>query len=376
MTLEIKQHLFYETSHSPSLVELVGYEKAKDIVDFCFIANPYYPTPDMLKHLQDYLPALIKSYPSSSSARSQKHLADVLHVNPDNLIIGNGASELITILCETVVESIGIPVPTFSEYLEKLKDRRAAELFTLKRENDYQLNLQEYLRWIDKENLRAALVINPGNPTGQLISIDAMKDFLVMAKKLDLVIVDESFIDFSGDPVPSLLSCADQYSNLLIVRSMSKHCGIPGLRLGYCYTENRYILNHLRRAIPAWNINTLAEYFLSLLPPTDAEYHEARKKLIADVKWFYEQLRDISGFKAYPTGANFILVRVDCGITAAELQRKLLEEFSLYVRDCSNKLGMDAYHIRAASQGREKDVLLVNALKKISKNCSKQPPLF
>ena len=79
------------------------------------------------------------------------------------------------------------------------------------------------------------------------------------------MIVDESFIDFAGDPVPSLLLLADQFTNLLIVRSMSKHCGVPGLRLGYCYSANLYILNRLRRFIPTWNLNTLAQYFLSLL---------------------------------------------------------------------------------------------------------------
>lgn len=374
--MEIKRHLFYETSHSPSLVDLVGYEKAKDIVDFCFIANPYYPTQDMMQHLQDYLPVLIKSYPSSNPEQSQKHLADVLKVNPENLIIGNGATELITIIYETIIENIGIPVPTFSEYIEKLKDKKSAELYALSREKDYQLDMEHYLWWLTKNSLHAALIINPANPTGQTFTLNEMQAFLEKSKHLDLVIVDESFIDFAGDPVPSLLSCADQHSNLLIVRSMSKHCGVPGLRLGYCYTENHYILNHLRRAIPTWNINTLAEYFLSQLPPTDKEYHAARKRLMADVQWFYGQLKDIAGFKVYPTGANFVLVRVECRLTAAELQKKLLEEFNLYVRDCSNKLGMDAYHIRAASQGKEKDALLVDALKKISKDCNKQPPLF
>src|SRR5271169_4538715 len=93
--VELRKHLFYETSHSPSLADLVGYEQAKDIIDFCFIANPYYPTPAMLRDLQENLPNLIKSYPSSSSISSQKHLATVLRVNPDHLIIGNGATELI-----------------------------------------------------------------------------------------------------------------------------------------------------------------------------------------------------------------------------------------------------------------------------------------
>src|SRR5580698_5069410 len=90
--VEFKRHLFYETSHSPTLSELVGYEKAKEIIDFCFIANPYYPTPEMMRNLQENLPNLIKSYPSSNIRTSQEHLAAVLHVNPEHLIIGNGAT--------------------------------------------------------------------------------------------------------------------------------------------------------------------------------------------------------------------------------------------------------------------------------------------
>src|ERR1700751_3832171 len=85
---ELRRHLFYETSHSPALADLVGYEKAKDIVDFCFIANPYYPTPEMLRDLEHNLPNLIKSYPSSSPLMSQHNLAAVLHVSPEKLIIG------------------------------------------------------------------------------------------------------------------------------------------------------------------------------------------------------------------------------------------------------------------------------------------------
>src|SRR4029077_5091623 len=90
-----RKHLFYETSHSPSLADLVGYEKAKDIIDFCFIANPYYPTREMLDDLKENFPNFIKSYPASSPIKSQENLAAVLHVNPEHLIIGNGATEII-----------------------------------------------------------------------------------------------------------------------------------------------------------------------------------------------------------------------------------------------------------------------------------------
>lgn len=367
MDLTLKRHLFYETSHSPSLVEMVGHEEAKRITDFCYIANPYYPTPAMLRDLARNLPILIKSYPSSQPRHSQEHLAKVLRVDPAKLIIGNGASELIAFIEETLVKNIGIPVPTFSEYLEKLRSHRAAQLYWLDPKKDYQLDLDEYLPWIEKNKLSSALVINPGNPTGQFIPLKKMIQFLDRARKLPLVIVDESFIDFAGMRVPSLLKHANDYENLLIVRSMSKHCGVPGLRLGYCYTVNQRIQKHLRHVIPVWNINSLAEYFLSRLPPTDRAYHQARRRLIKEMRWLSGELRKIPGFHVYPTGANFVLLRIERDCTAAELQMELLERFRLYVRDCSNKVGMDDRHIRVASQGRAKDTQLVKALKTLAR---------
>jgi len=360
---ELRRHLFYETSHSPALTDLVGYEKARDIVDFCFIANPYYPTPAMLEDLQRSLPNLIKSYPSSNPLMSQKHLAAVLNVDPECLIIGNGATELISLIDMTLIDRMAVPIPTFGEYIEKMKDLRNAELYPLDPDDRYQLRLDEYLAWVNKRKLECLVVINPGNPTGQFIPLEEMVEFLHRARDLELVIVDESFIDFAGDPIPSLLPIADQFTNLLIVRSMSKHCGVPGLRLGYCYSANLYILNRLRRFLPTWNLNTLAQYFLSLLPDAVDAYHEGRKRLIRDVTNLYEDLRTIPHLEVYPTGANFLLFKVRNGMTASELQTRLLVEHEMYVRDCSNKLGMDAFHIRVASQGRQKDTRLVEALR-------------
>jgi histidinol-phosphate/aromatic aminotransferase/cobyric acid decarboxylase-like protein len=358
----MRRHLFYETSHSPALADLVGYEKAKDIIDFCFIANPYYPTRGMLADLQANLPNLIKSYPSSNPLMSQRHLAAVLHVNPEHLVIGNGATELIALMNMTLIDRLAVPIPTFGEYIEKMKDQRDAELYSLDPQRRYELHLDDYLAWVHERNLKSLLIINPGNPTGQHIPFDEMVDFLNRAHDLELVIVDESFIDFAGDPIPSLLPVADRFSNLLIVRSMSKHCGVPGLRLGYCYSANLYVLNRLRRFVPTWNLNTLAQYFLSLLPPTDVAYHEGRKRLIADVRWLYGALQSIPWIEVYPTGANFVLFKIKNGMTATELQARLLAEHGMYVRDCSNKVGMDHLHIRVASQGSDKDARLVEAL--------------
>jgi histidinol-phosphate/aromatic aminotransferase/cobyric acid decarboxylase-like protein len=121
----------------------------------------------------------------------------------------------------------------------------------------------------------------------------------------------------------------------------------------------------MRQFIPTWNVNTLAQYFLSQLPATDSDYQVARKRLIGDVRWLYDSLAAIRGIEVYPTGANFVLFKIQGSMTAAELQGLLLTDHKLYVRDCSNKIGMDQQHIRVASQGRDKDAKLVSALQKL-----------
>jgi histidinol-phosphate/aromatic aminotransferase/cobyric acid decarboxylase-like protein len=344
---------------------LVGYERAVDIVDFCFIANPYYPTPGMVEALQEGLPALIKSYPSSNPATTQQTLAEVLGVDAEDLIVGNGATQLIVLINEMLVERIGVPVPTFGEYIEKLRDPASAELFALLPDRDYQLDLMEFLAWGRERKVNALLVINPGNPTGQLHSLEEMTGFLEQARDLDLVVVDESFIEFAGSPVPTLMPLADRFPNLLVVRSLSKNYGVPGLRLGFCYSRNREMIAKLRLLVPTWHLNILAEYFLTLLPSSEAEYRESLRRVSSDVGLLRAELDAIPGLSAYPTGSNFVLLRIENGMTAAELQARLLEDHLMYVRDCSNKVGLDDRHVRVASQGREADARLVEALRKL-----------
>jgi histidinol-phosphate/aromatic aminotransferase/cobyric acid decarboxylase-like protein len=147
---------------------------------------------------------------------------------------------------------------------------------------------------------------------------------------------------------------------------MSKHCGVPGLRLGYCCTSNQSFLNTLKEALPVWNINSIAEYFLLQLKNTNEAYHETRMHVIRDVRDLYQKLVKLPGYQIYPTGSNFILIKIEFGVTAFDLQMQLLENYGLYVRDCSNKIGLDNRHIRVASQGKEKDQFLVDALEALA----------
>ena len=367
MKIKINRHLFEETSHSPAVIDIVGEDMVGKVIDFCFIANPYYPTEDMMREMVEKIPSIIKSYPSSNPKLAQLSLAEVLHVNPDHIIIGNGATELITLIQHELVDDIAIPVPTFSEYLEKLRQTDNAKLYELSKDENYQLSLPYFASWIDDHQISSALIINPGNPTGQFIPTSEMLTFLKRMTHLRMILVDESFLDFSGIENASLMSYLEDFPNLMIVRSMSKHCGVPGLRLGYCCSSNPNFLVRIRQLLPVWNINTIAELFLTMLEKTDREYRVSVTKIVQDMNLLYRDLVKVSGFKVYPTGSNFIMLKVTCGLTAQEVQIKLLEDYGLYVRDCSNKVGLDQYHIRLASQGRENDKILINALKELSK---------
>ncbi|WP_423130114.1 pyridoxal phosphate-dependent aminotransferase [Gaoshiqia sp. Z1-71] len=364
--IQINQQLFEETSHSPALADMVGEEMIGQVSDFCFIANPYYPTKNMMKKLIAKIPGIIKNYPSSNPRLAQENLARVLKVDPEHLIIGNGATELITLIGRELVSRIAIPVPTFSEYLEKLSSADCALLYQLPPADNYRLKLEDFAEWIDKHHLPAALIINPGNPTGQFIPKADMLSFLKRMSHLKLILVDESFIDFSGIENPGLMPQVSDFPNLLIVRSMSKHCGVPGLRLGYCCTANTEFARLLRQLLPVWNINTIAESFLTMLPDTDDDYQKSVNRIVRDMKRLYRELSQIPGLKVYPTGSNFILLKVEFGMTARNLQYRLLSDFGVYVRDCSNKVGLDKFHIRVASQGRKKDRHLTDALRILS----------
>lgn len=367
---KINRALFRETSHSPALVDIVGEEFADEVIDYCFIANPYYPTEEMLDELKEKFSSMIKAYPSSNPRLARENLADVLQTNAENLVLGNGATELITIIEKQLLNDIAIPVPTFSEYIEKLKHSGSAKLFQLDPAQNYQLDLKTYASWINEQQINSALIINPGNPTGQLMSSEELKWFLLEMSHLELIILDESFIDFADEQIPSLISEIESFNNLIIVRSMSKHCGVPGLRLGYCCTSNPTFLKRLRDYLPIWNINSIAEYFLLQLKRTNEIYHETRLRVIRDVQDLQEQLQQIPGYKVYPTGSNFILMKIEFGMTATKLQLELLENKGLYVRDCSNKAGLDNYHIRVSSQGKEKDQYLIHTLAELSEQNS------
>ena len=247
--LQMASYLFCKDEERINkLANLYGGYWRYDLIDFCFLFNLYFPPKHFYSKLAHEMELLINNYPSARhkiiSLLSQWYTDDGFI--KENILVGNGASEFIRIFNRQFIKKITIPVPSFNEY-EDL-DKNQINYINLKEENDFILDADEYIESVNKSNSNFGVVINPNNPTSTVTKKDDIIKILENLKHLDGIIVDESFIDFTGNREEhSVQPLVNQFSNLIVLRSLSKEFGIPGLRIGYIVTSNKDIRNKLQR---------------------------------------------------------------------------------------------------------------------------------
>ena len=185
------------TAHSASFATVTRHAgDDADIVDFCIPCNPYFPTPEMFAELSAELPELLKYYPSDSSATTNK-LAAVLGLNPQTVAMANGSTELITWIDHLLVrDSLAVPIPTFGRWTDQpLETGKRVDMFRLDEQDDFALDLDEYVGFLRERGSRVAVICNPSNPDGGYVPRARIVEFLDQTRDLDLVVIDESFID-------------------------------------------------------------------------------------------------------------------------------------------------------------------------------------
>lgn len=340
-----------------------------DFLDFCFLFNLYFPPEQFYSKLSYELPQLISNYPSIQSKISRLlsrwYYDDGF--NEDNIIVGNGASEFIKILNRHLIKKITIPVPTFNEY-EDLNKKRI-NYYVLNEREGFSLDADKFIKSVKDSNSNFVLVINPNNPTSTLTEKREIVKIIEKLGYLDGIIVDESFIDFSGDREKYTVQLlVNKYPNLIVIRSLSKEFGVPGLRLGYLVSSNESIKNKIKKYLPIWNINSIAERFIELFPKYEEEYHESIAKIIEDRDDFYKKLGDINMLKVFKPYANFILCKIlSSGINSEELCARLFTNHNIFIKDCSNKTSLNDKYIRIAVRTKQDNNTLIKALREIEK---------
>ena len=346
-----------------------------DIKDFCYMTNPYFPPDAMIESMGSRLRELIKSYPSTNWYLSSL-IAEPLGLTHEELVVANGASELINAITSRYVDNLAVPVPTFDEFVNRATSQ-GKQVSPYQLEGDFELDVEGFVQHVRDTRANAVLLIQPNNPTGTLISKESIRRLLDQFRHLDLVMIDESFIDFvSYDPPPSAIDMIADFSNLVILKSLSKIYGIPGLRLGYAASGNRDMVAGLRSQQPIWNINSLAQYFLEEMGGYQQQFADSCDEVRRAAQLLFQGLQTIPYLHPYPPQGNFTLCRILYGLTATELTTRLFEEFSVLINDCSGKKGLDSRFVRMASRTAEENAELVQALQVLAATISTEEKAF
>ncbi|MDR2246327.1 MAG: aminotransferase class I/II-fold pyridoxal phosphate-dependent enzyme [Treponema sp.] len=337
-----------------------GYWRFPGLLDFCYLVNPYFPTGQMLGEIKAYFTELLASYPSGLNI--QNMLAGKLYgVEEDSILVGNGAAELIRALAPVLTGSVGVTYPTFNEYPESFTSNEIIPSIP----PNFSYTYQDILGLSSRCD--TILLINPDNPSGNFIPA---KDITVLLENLKSknkkLILDESFVDFSGlEENQSLLKreILERFPNLIVIRSLSKSYGIPGLRLGVLASGDRELIQGIRFHLSIWNINSFGEYFLQIIGKYVKDYRLSCTGITHERTRFKIELEKTGLVTVYPSEANYLLCRCTDGVAARELAEYLLEHHDIFIKDLTGKKGIpDNTYIRLAVRNKSDNDKLVEKL--------------
>ena len=341
-----------------------GYREFENVLDYCYLVNPYFPPKAMIDKINSFSTQLITQYPSGQGVQciNAGRLFDGLE--EQFVSVGNGAAELINSLGRLLKGKMYISKSAFNEYIRCFKNCEF-NIYDMNEDN-YGFNVQKIMDNIDKNDI--ICIVNPDNPTGAFINYDdAISIVEKCNEKNKILIFDESFIDFAQKDIRYTFLTNDilnKYKNLIVVKSISKSYGVPGVRLGVLASSNVELINEIKSDISIWNINSYGEYFLQIANLYKKEYVEACDKIAEERERFIKDLRNIKDIVVYNSEANYVLC--DLGKkNSTEVSSKLLEE-NIFIKDLRTKSAFkDMNYIRLAIRTEEENKILAKRLEEI-----------
>jgi len=379
--------------HGGNIYKVFREKNIKEILDYSSNINPYGIPESLKKRITENLEVL-ERYPDPDYVELRQKLANLNKVNLSDIILGNGATEIIFLFMKVInPKKILIVSPTFGEYERAVKATEISgdtvslsssngdnknienkkieiEYFELKESDDFKLNIGNLKN--ELENKYDLLIIcNPNNPTGKFLKLAQTEEILKECNKYDTkLFIDEAFIEFLADGMKeSIINTEENKKNLFVTRAFTKFFAIPGLRLGYGMYFDKELEKKISEKKEPWSVNNFAE-MAGLTVLDDAEYIEKTLKWIAEEKiYMYEKLNKISGMKVYETEVNFITGKIDEklfseGLNVKILREKMLEQ-GILIRDASNFKFLDERFFRLAIKDRASNERVIEVMKEI-----------
>ncbi|WMJ21954.1 aminotransferase class I/II-fold pyridoxal phosphate-dependent enzyme [Paludicola sp. MB14-C6] len=346
-----------------------GYWRYPQMLDFCYLVNPFFPNPKLVDEIKANFERLLCNYPSGLDVNSLL-AAKYFGLHKENIIVGNGAAELIKSLMTILTGKIGFAFPTFEEYPNrKSKDDIVA---FIPQNSDYSYTADDLISFYQDKDISVLALINPDNPSGNLIKKQDVLRLAEFSKQKGIrFIVDESFVDFADTAEwQSLLEqeILIKYPHMIVVKSISKSYGVPGLRLGVIATGDTELISQMKKDVAIWNINSFGEFYLQICEKYQSDYKKAIEKFKQVRNEYVENLSQIKHLRVIPSHANYLMCEVLTPYSANKLAEDLLNDFNILIKDLSTKKGFDGkQYIRIAVRDEKDNDALVTALKILMK---------
>ncbi len=343
-----------------------GFWRFPQMLDFCYLVNPYFPSQRMKDELRANFDTLLTEYPSGMKVNTLI-ASKCFGVSEPYIVPGNGAAELIKILMEESQGKIGFVRPTFEEYPNRY-DKSQQVTFVPQNDN-FRYTADDLMVFFADKDICQLMLINPDNPSGNFIPKADVLRLAQWCEERDIrLIVDESFVDFSRDYATNTLlsdSLLEHYPHMAVMKSISKSYGVPGLRLGILASADKELIARIKKEVSIWNLNSFAEFFMQIYNKYEKDYQRACAKFVAERDIFEQQLRTIPFLRVMSTEANYFLCEVLPPYRASEIVIRMLKQHNILTRDCSGKTGLpaDKQYMRIAVRNHEDNSRLVEGLK-------------
>lgn len=340
-----------------------GYWRYPKLLDFCYLVNPYFPPQKMKDELRANFDTLLTEYPSGMRVNSLL-AAKNFGVHQENILVGNGAAELIKSLMGYLSGKVGFIRPTFDEYPNRY-DRSNSVDFTPDNK-DYSYTAEDLINYFSQHRVDNLIVVNPDNPSGNYIPKAGLLKLIEWSREERIcLVIDESFADFADEPDNSIIdqSILSNNPHLFVMKSISKSYGVPGLRLGVLASGDAEIIAKMKKDVAIWNINSFGEFYMQIEEKYKKDYTAALVKIRAERDRFQKKLGEIEGIRVIPSQANFIMVELDANISPKELLKTLLIKYNLLIKELTTKTNGRNY-LRLAVRNTEDNDTLVKAIKK------------
>lgn len=340
----------------------------ENILDFSASINPFAPVEKIKNIVSDNIKN-IYFYPDPEYTSLKECIASYLDVPTESILPGNGSTELIYLIAQALhLKNALIVIPTFSEYENAVKLTGGNAVFiNTYPENDFKIIAEEVIT----HNVRALFICNPNNPTGTLFQKDELLEIIRICKRQGtIVIIDEAFIEFVEDYEKlSLARESVKTDNLIVIRSLTKIFGIPGLRIGYTVADPDTI-NILNIYQKPWTVNCFAETAaLKLIKAANLIRDSIR--LIGEQRiYLLHELRKIDGLTVFDSCANFILCHIDTEDLDSNELCDLMGQRGILLRDCSNIRGLNNRYFRIAVKKCRDNQRLITELGSLFNNVS------